>query len=303
MKIAVIGATGFVGSNLLDHLLSNGGWEIRILSRDAERARSSLPASITVHQWDPCNALPGELLEGVEAVVNLAGENVADGRWSAQSKRLIRDSRVNTTTNLARCLASLEVKPRVLVNASAIGYYGPRDDKELTEDALPGDDFLAGVCQEWEEAGNEVEACGIRTVLLRIGIVLGKDGGALKKMLLPFRLGLGGPLGNGRQWMSWIANDDLAGLIIHAIQCDSIAGPLNGTAPEPVTNRDFSKALGRSLGRPAFMPMPGFALRLLVGEFADILLTGQRVVPHKALQSNYKFKFPRLQEALQAIVK
>jgi uncharacterized protein (TIGR01777 family) len=238
-----------------------------------------------------------------DAVVNLAGENVFGHRWNAEVKALLHDSRIRATQNVAEALRRQAAgRPRTLVNASAIGYYGPHGDEELTEDGPPGDDFLARLCIDWEKSARAVEAAGVRCVTVRVGVVLDKEGGALAKLLTPFKLGGGGPVGSGKQWMSWAHHEDMTGLFLLALDNQEAGGPLNGTAPNPVTNRDFSKALGRALHRPSFMPMPGFALRALVGEAAEVILTGQRVLPKRAQQLGYVFKYPTIDTALQAIV-
>jgi uncharacterized protein (TIGR01777 family) len=228
---------------------------------------------------------------------------VAEGRWTASKKQRIHDSRTIGTANLVCALRQATERPRVLVCASAIGYYGYRGDELLDESSAPGDDFLARVCRDWEAAANEARGLGIRVVNLRIGIVLGRGGGALAKMLVPFKLGLGGRLGNGRQWMSWIHVDDVIGLSLHAAQRDEISGPINAVSPAAVTNRDFTRALATALHRPAVFPVPGAALKVAVGAFAEVLLGSQRVVPQVALRSGYQFRYTELGAALEAILR
>jgi uncharacterized protein (TIGR01777 family) len=247
--------------------------------------------------------LPAECLRDVDAIFHLAGEPVASGRWTAKKKARIRDSRRVGTANLVRGLAAAEVRPRVLVCASAVGYYGDRRDEILDESSAPGNDFLAEVCRLWESAAAEANRFGVRVVSVRTGVVLGRDGGALAKMLLPFRLGLGGRLGGGRQWMPWVHIDDLVGLLLHAATHDAVEGPMNGTAPHPVTNREFTRLLAATLRRPALFPMPGAALKLAVGEFAELLLASQRVVPQVALRTGYAFQYPDLEPALEEILR
>jgi uncharacterized protein (TIGR01777 family) len=241
-----------------------------------------------------------------DAVIHLAGENVFGKRWSDPFKKVLRDSRVLGTQNVVEALSrqprNADGSPKVLLNASAIGYYGPHQDEELTEDSPAGNDFLARLCVEWEEAARRAEGYGIRVAMVRVGVVLGKEAGALSKLLTPFRLGVGGPVGNGKQWMSWIHQDDLAGLFVFALENAAATGPINGTAPHPVTNRDFSRALGRALHRPAFLPMPVFMLRLMLGEVAGVIATGQRVLPKRALGLGYPFRFPTLDEALKDLL-
>ncbi len=301
MKTAITGATGFIGKRLVQALIADGGFEVVALTRDASRARSRLPDGVEVVEWDSTQVPAPGVLDGVEAAVNLAGESIAEGRWTSAKKQAIVDSRVNTTRHLIQGMEALEPRPRVLVNGSAIGYYG-YGEEEVDESSPPGSDFLAEVCKKWETEAQRASELGIRTVLLRIGIALGKGGGALQKMLTPFKLGAGGPLGSGRQWMSWVHVDDLTGIIVHALRDDGIAGPLNGTAPNPVRNKQFGKTLGRVLHRPAFMPTPGFALRALIGEFAEVLLNGQCVAPRKTIESGYVFKYPDLEGALREIL-
>jgi uncharacterized protein (TIGR01777 family) len=236
-------------------------------------------------------------------VFNLAGDPVASGRWTAAKKARIRDSRVLGTRNLVAALAKLEQRPRVLVSASAVGYYGDRGDETLDEQSPPGSDFLAEVCAAWEREAAVARELGIRVVPIRIGVVLGRGGGALAKMLLPFRLGVGSPLGSGNQYMPWIHLDDLVDLMLFAADRETVVGPLNGTAPHPATNRQFTYALGRAVGRPTFLPaVPGVALKLLAGEFAEVLLASQRAMPQAALAAGYAFRYPALEAALQAIL-
>ena len=232
---------------------------------------------------------------------HLAGESVGEGRWTAAKKQRIRDSRVIGTRRLVEGLAALEQKPRVLVVASAIGYYGSRGDETLDESSAPGDDFLAQVCRDWEAEARAAEKLGIRVVNTRFGIVLG-NGGALKKMLLPFKLGAGGRLGNGRQWMSWVHVDDVVGILLAAAIDEQYRGPVNTVAPTPVTNREFTRVLASVLHRPAIFPVPAFGLRLVVGEFAEVLLGSQRVLPKAAQRAGYAFHYPELAEALRAAV-
>ncbi|NDC52970.1 MAG: TIGR01777 family protein [Planctomycetia bacterium] len=299
MKALVTGATGFVGPRLL-RLLDRPV----ALSRDPDRARARIGHVVDrIVRWDPLSGPPPpEAFEGVDTVLHLAGESVAEGRWTAAQKARIRDSRVIGTRNLVQGIVQAGTKPRVLVSASAVGYYGDRGDEELTESAPPASDFLAQVCVDWEREALAAERAGVRVALARTGIVLGAGGGALAKMLLPFKLGAGGPLGSGRQWMPWIHVADLARLYLHAAETSSISGPMNAVAPNPVRNSEFTQALGRQLHRPAFMPAPYLGLRLVFGEFAQVLFASQRVVPKVALDTGFVFQYPELAAALREIL-
>lgn len=303
MKIVVTGATGFVGRPLVARLLENGH-EVIAWTRDPERARASLPALCATDSWQPHGATPPERLRGVDAVVHLAGESVAGSRWTEARKREIRSSRIDGSRSLVDAVATLPAaeRPRALVSASAIGFYGDRGDEPLDESSAPGDGFLADVCRDWETEVARAGALGVRTVSIRIGVVLGKDGGALQAMLPPFRLGAGGRVGPGTQWMSWIHRDDLVALFVHAVEREDAAGIVNGVAPEPVTNADFTRELGRVLGRPTLVPVPAFALRVLLGEMAAIVLASQRVTPVRALAAGFAFRFPALGPALDDLL-
>jgi uncharacterized protein (TIGR01777 family) len=294
-SVAVSGASGLLGSALLPALV-DAGWQPRRLVR-----RAPGPGEV---RWDPVAGtidLPG--LEGVDAAVHLAGESVAAGRWTAEAKRRIRDSRIFGTRLLAESLAHLRRPPRVLVCASAVGIYGDRGDTSLDETSELGTDFLARVGQEWEAAARPAAEAGIRVVHLRFGIVLAREGGALGRMLTPFRLGVGGPLGNGQQWMSWIAIDDAVGAILEALRNEAARGPINAVAPAPVRNAEFAARLGEALHRPAVLAAPAFALRALFGEMADgAILASQRVAPTRLIALGYRFKYPTLPEALEAIL-
>ncbi len=301
MKALVTGATGFVGKQLLSHLKG-----AHVLSRNAEKAQKGLSAfGVKAFSWSPEREQPpAEAFDGVDAVFHLAGESVAEGRWTQAKKKRMWDSRIQGTKNLVNGLAGLKNRPKVLVCASAIGLYGDRGDELLPESASPANGYLADLCREWEREAAVAKTLGIRVVSIRVGIVLGEKGGALAKMLTPFYLGVGSPLGSGKQYMSWIHLDDLVGMMLFAAEHDNVTGPLNGTAPNPVTNKDFTKALGKAVHRPTFFPaVPGFVLRLALGEFAGVLLGSQRCVPKAALDAGYRFKFAEIEPALADIVK
>ena len=299
-RTLVTGATGFVGRQALLRLQ-----HAIVLSRDVDRATSSLPPfDGRTYSWDPRNKpVPAEALEGIDTVIHLAGEPVADGRWTSHKKRRLCESRVAGTRHLVESLAARPKRPRVLVSASAIGYYGSCGDDVLDETSPPQDDFLAELCVAWEREAGKARRLGMRVVTVRIGIVLGRNGGALSKMLTPFRLCLGSRLGNGKQWMSWIHLDDLVHMLLFAAQQDQIDGPLNGTAPKPVTNQDFTHTLRKVLRRPSVMPvMPGLMLQLIVGEFGKVLLTSQRALPKAAEAAGFHFQYPELELALREIL-
>jgi len=294
MKILVSGSHGLVGKALIRTLTSEGHEVIRLV----RRGRSVGSPEI---EWHPNQGLiDAEHLEGFDAVVHLAGESIASGRWTAEKKQKIRDSRVKGTELLSRSLARLSRPPATFVCASAIGYYGDRGDEVLTEQSTRGNGFLAEVCVEWENATASVAEKGIRIVNTRFGIILAADGGALAKMLPPFRMGIGGRIGSGKQWMSWIALDDVVGGIRFGLVTETVGGPVNFVAPGPVTNSEFTKTLGRILSRPTFFPIPAFGVRLAFGEMADaLLLSSQRVQPQQLLDSGYSFKFRQVEDALR----
>lgn len=298
MRVTVTGATGLIGSELVRALTARGD-EVTVLTRDPAGARGKL-GGVEAIAWDADGGpAPAAALEGRDGVVHLAGEPVAQ-RWSDDAKRRIRVSRERGTANLVAGIAAAAAKPAVLVSASAVGYYGPRGDERVDESTAPGGDFLAQVCVAWERAALAAEQHGLRVALVRTGVVLDARGGALAKMLPPFKLGAGGPVAGGKQWMPWIALDDLVGLYLAALGGGpQWSGPLNGSAPEPVTNADFSKALGRALHRPAIAPVPRLALKLLYGEMEQIVTTGQRAVPAKPLALGHAFRHPQLDEALK----
>ncbi|WP_313347050.1 TIGR01777 family oxidoreductase [Stenotrophomonas sp.] len=291
MDILVTGGTGFLGRRLCARLQALGH-AVTVLTRHP--GRDAVDGARSVARLDDVGP--------VQAVVNLAGEPIMAGRWTPTRKQALLDSRLGTTGALLAWMEQLPARPQVLVSGSAIGYYGPRGDEVLDEAASPGHDFAAMLCRQWEAEAFKADALGVRTCVVRTGIVLDRDGGALARMLPPFRLGAGGPMGDGRQWMSWIHRDDLVGLIVWLLAHDDACGAYNGTAPGAVTNRAFATALGEALHRPARLTTPAFALTLGFGEMAGLLLTGQRVVPARALQDGYRFHHPELAPALRMIL-
>jgi hypothetical protein len=298
MLIALAGATGFTGKALVHHLAGQGH-QLVILSR---RPVTGMPPQARLVIWDPeKGTAPAEALDGVDAVIHLAGEPVSQ-RWSKAVKQRIRDSRVLGTANLVSGIAASHQKPKALICASASGYYGEGGARILDESAAPGSGFLPEVCREWEQAAEKAEELGVRVVRLRIGIVLGQGGGALAKMLPPFRAGLGGPLGSGEHWMSWIHLGDLVALIAFAAENPHLRGAVNAASPNPVTNAEFTRALARALRRPAIFAVPPFALRILFGEMSQILVASQRLTPRAAMEAGFKFEHPEIYAALKDIV-
>jgi len=304
MRVVVSGGTGFIGSALVRTLLAAGHLPV-VLSRNPERARRSLGSGVEAVGWDGGPAGAWQVaIDGADAVVDLAGESIAAGRWSAERKERIRSSRVDGTRALVEAIRSAARRPRVLLNASATGYYGPRGNEIVTEHDPPGADFLARVCVEWERAALAAEELGVRVALVRTGVVLGRGGGALPRMLLPFRLFLGGPFGSGRQGFPWVHLDDVVGIYCWALEQDGVAGPLNATGPQPLSNREFCRALGRVLGRPSWAPVPAFALKMMLGEMAEpLLLQGQKAQPVRTRELGYQFRFPTAEAALRDAVR
>src|SRR5512133_966093 len=300
MNVTLTGATGLLGTAIVNRLLERGD-AVTVLSRDPERARAAL-GDVEAHAWQPLQEpAPAAALSGRDAVVHLAGETVAQ-RWTDESRRAIVDSRETGTRNLVAGIGAAEPRPAALVSASAVGYYGPRGDEPVTEDAAPGDDFLAGVCVAWEREAARAADHGLRVAMLRTGVALDQQGGALAKMLPFFRLGIGGPVAGGRQYMPWIHADDIVGIYLAALDDESWSGPVNAGVADPPTNREFSRALGRALHRPAFAPIPALAVRLLYGDMAAIVTDGQRIVPTRVLEHGYAFRHTELDEALRDAV-
>lgn len=316
MRLVISGGTGLIGSALARRLQEDGH-EVVILTRSAAVPAAGGGGSAGVGDgrrryvpWTAAPIRPGEpeppwwaAVAGAAAVVNLAGESIAAGRWTPRRKERIRESRLQATRALVQAIEAVEPRPAVLVSGSAVGYYGPRGDEVVDEATPAGDDFLSRVCVAWEAEARKAAASGVRVVLVRTGLVFAREGGALPRLVLPFRLGAGGPLGGGRQWMPWIHLDDLVALLAFLLEGPGLEGPFNGTAPNPVTNRDFARSLGKMLHRPSWLPAPAFALRLALGEMADaLLLSGQRAVPRRAEQAGFRFRFPEVEPALRDLL-
>jgi uncharacterized protein (TIGR01777 family) len=299
MKLVITGATGFIGSILADRL-----WHqfhsLALLSRRPPREEG-----VTKREWffwdPPAGGAWEERVDGADGIIHLAGEPIAGKRWSARQKEVLRTSRIDSTRALVNAIAGAKTKPKFFVSASAVGYYGPRGDEIVTEASPPGSDFLSALCAEWEGEALKAEAHGVRVARIRTGIVLGEGQGALKKMVPPFKMFMGGPLGSGKQWMPWIHIEDEIGLLLFLMQNENARGAFNATAPNPVTMEAFAKALGDVLKRPSWVSVPASALALIVGEMADMLLTGQRAVPEAATQLGYRFQYPMIEDALKSL--
>ncbi|NES18664.1 MAG: TIGR01777 family protein [Symploca sp. SIO3E6] len=300
MKVAITGATGFVGSRLVEQLLVKGHQPL-ILTRNQAKAASAFP-KVEIVTYTPNKSGDWQkAIAGCDAVVNLAGEPIAESRWTPERKQEIFDSRKLVTKKIVEAIAQAQPKPSILINASAIGYYGTSETASFDETSPSGNDFLAKVCQDWEAEAQQVKETGIRLVILRLGIVLG-DGGALAKMIPPFQLFAGGPIGTGQQWFSWIHRDDLVNLIIEALTNSEMEGVLNATAPNPVQMSGFCQALGEVLNRPSWLPVPGFALEALLGEGATVVLEGQQVLPKKTTSYGFEYQYPTVKQALTEIL-
>ncbi len=297
MHVLITGATGFVGRQLAAALIDNGH-TFSCLTRNPARAQACLPGMVAAYAWEPGEVLDPGCLAGVDGVVHLAGESVT-GRWNSEKRRRVRESRIKGTRTLVDAILAADKAPGVLVSASGIGFYGDRGDVVLTEDALAGEDFFAALCVEWEAQARRAETAGVRVALARLGIVVGAGGGAIAAMLTPFRMGMGGPLGSGRQWWSWIERNDAARALRFVLETGTLSGPINLVAPEPVQQRQFARQLGSALGRPAVLPAPGWALSLVLGDFATEVLSSKRVVPQQLLQAGFTFEIDALSSALQ----
>lgn len=301
MKIILSGGTGFIGKALLKTLQKRGD-RVILLTRNPDSVKQLASESVIVTPWDSQSVGTwAEEVNGAEAVINLAGEPVVGKRWSDRQKARIVGSRVEATRTLVSAIGQSRSKPPVLINASAVGYYGPVESGDVTESHPKGKGFLGETCERWEEAARAAERWGVRVVMMRIGIVLEKRGGALSKMIPPFQFFMGGPLGSGRQWVPWVHRDDVVGTILFAMEQKELSGPVNATSPNPVTMKEFCAALGKTMQRPSWAPVPAFVLRILLGEQSDVLLTGQRAIPKKLESSGYPFHYPHLEGALSAI--
>jgi uncharacterized protein (TIGR01777 family) len=307
MKIVIAGGSGFLGSPLAE-MYAEDGHDVRVLTRALEPGATRHDSGtgvpgITQVGWkaDGASGPWATALEGADGMINLAGESLAAKRWSTEVKKRLRDSRILATRSLAAAIGAAAAPPAVLVSGSAVGYYGPCDNRPLTESDPPGTDFLGQLCVDWEKEARQAERPGTRVVLLRTGIVLERSGGALPEMMRPFRFFAGGPLGSGRQYVSWVHRLDWIEIVRWIVQTPVVSGPVNATAPHPVTNRHLAKALGHAMHRPSFLPAPGLAVKIAVGEFADSILTGQRVLPARAQKDGYHFRYPEIEQAFRGI--
>jgi hypothetical protein len=301
MRVIITGGTGLIG-RALSHNLIKDRHEVIVLTRNP--AQADLPPGATAERWDARSVEGwGHWVDGADAIVNLAGAGLADGRWTAARKALIRNSRLDAGRAVVQAVQKAQRKPEVVLQSSAVGYYGPRDDSVITEEAMPGVDFSARVCVDWEASTAAVEKLGVRRAIIRSGVVLSTGGGVLPKMSLPFKFFIGGPIGSGKQWLSWIHLADEIAAIRFLIENKAAAGQFNLVAPNPLTNADFSRAIGKVLGRPAIMPTPAFALKLAFGEMSTVLLTGQRVVPQRLQALGFNFQFSEAEAALEDLLK
>jgi uncharacterized protein (TIGR01777 family) len=302
MRVIIAGGTGLIGKPLCGALLSDGH-EVIVLSRNPARVKG-MPAGVTLQQWDSQSATGwGHLADGAGALINLAGAGIADGRWSDERKAEIMNSRIAAGKAMVEAIEAAKQKPAVLIQSSAVGYYGPRGDEVITEQSSPGGDFLARVCFEWEASTAKADKWGVRRPVIRTGIVFSNDGGAFPRLVLPFRLFAGGKVGSGRQWYPWIHITDEVRAIVFLLQEEKANGPFNLAGPAPVTNQDLAATIGKVLGRPAFFPTPGFALQAAFGEMATVILDGQRAVPQRLQELGFVFKYPTAEEALRELLK
>jgi uncharacterized protein (TIGR01777 family) len=303
LKIVIAGATGFIGQKLTSHLLDSQT-SVVVLTRKPASGRTTKHARLSYGQWDGKNQGDWtEQVDGADAVVNLSGQSIASRRWSSTRKQQLYSSRIDSTNALVEAIGASRVKPSVLLNASAVGYYGHIEQGAVTEEHQPGNDFLGRLCADWESAALAARAFGVRVVLLRTGIVLDPEGGALQRMIFPFKLFAGGPLGSGEQWFPWIHEEDEIRAILYTLERNSLSGPVNLSAPESTTMREFSNALGSALHRPSALRIPAFMLRFLLGEMADVVLSGQQVVPQKLMKEGFEFRFPTLPGALADLLR
>lgn len=300
IKVLVFGGTGFIGEKLIDFLIKKQ-YEVVIVLRNIDKVKTNVRDKVQVCEWTDFQLLPCDQLNDVDVVINLIGESIGSGRWTKEKKEKILNSRIKATRAIVQAIENKIIDPKALINASAVGYYGPQLDELITEENPPGQDFLASVCIAWEQEARKVETYGVRLIILRFGIVLGRSGGTLKQMSLPYKFFVGGPIGSGRQWISWIHIDDLINIIDFSINNFEISGPVNVTTPNPVTMNEFSKTLGKALKKPSIFRVPAFAIRLVLGEMADLLVNGQRVIPKKLMDQNYEFVYPTLDKALREI--
>ena len=301
MKVLVAGATGFIGKELLKRL-NDKGHEVIALTRNKDIAIFNIPIHCQIHQWDPSNKpLPTNIIKGVDVVINLAGENIASGFWTDTKKRELMDSRIMSVRRLIQSMEAATVKPKIFLSSSAIGFYGNRGEENLNETSGSGSGFLSQICKSWENEILKAEELGIRTVIFRLGMVLGHDGGALEKILPAFKIGIGGKLGSGCQWMSWIHIHDFVEMLIHSIENHSIKGIINAVSPNPIQNIEFTKTIGKILNRPTILPVPKYALKIGLKDLSDLLLFSQKVSSRKICESGFKFKFSKIDDAIKEV--
>lgn len=304
MRAIIAGGTGFQGKYLIAELAA-AGYEVIVLSRNPDQYANQLPTGVRLELWDAQSAQGwGSLADGADAIVNLAGENMAAGRWTEKNKQVIRSSRVNAGKAIVQAIEQVVNKPKVVIQASAVGYYQANEEQKIIEDSPAGNDFQASVCQEWESSSAPVETMGVRRVIIRTGLPLATDGGVLERFLLPFKLYAGGPIGSGKQWTPWIHMTDQVGAIRFLMENPKLSGAFNLCSPNPVTNKQMAQAIGKVMGRPAILPVPGFAMNLLFGQMADeMLLVGWRELPDRLLKAGYQFRFPEIEPALRDLLK